>query len=75
MEHHARGCHRRGYRQCGRSLQDAKTITELVNGAHRGPALGALVLAVILSGAAIVFAARKSDAQSFVTVEDFWADC
>ena len=32
----------------------------------------AVALAMILSGVAVVFIARKSDAQSFVTVEDFW---
>jgi hypothetical protein len=31
-----------------------------------------VLLAMILSSAAIVFVARKSDAQSFVSVEDFW---
>jgi hypothetical protein len=37
---------------------------------HQEPILGASLGAV--GGAAIVFAARKTDAQSFVTVEDFW---
>jgi hypothetical protein len=32
----------------------------------------AIFLAIILSGMAVVFLARKSDAQSFVSVEDFW---
>jgi len=32
----------------------------------------AVVVAVILSGIAVVFMARKSEAQSFVSVEDFW---
>ncbi|NEP19150.1 MAG: hypothetical protein F6J97_20005 [Leptolyngbya sp. SIO4C1] len=31
-----------------------------------------VVLAVILSCIAIIFMARKSDAQSFISVEDFW---
>ena len=31
-----------------------------------------IVVAVILSGIAVVFMARKSEAQSFVSVEDFW---
>jgi hypothetical protein len=55
----------------GRSLQEAQSLSAL---AHQplGTTLGSLVLAVILSGAAIVFAARKSEAPSFVTVEDFW---
>jgi hypothetical protein len=30
------------------------------------------LLAMILSVVAVIFMARKSDAQSFVTVEDFW---
>jgi hypothetical protein len=29
-------------------------------------------LAVILSAIAIIFIARKSDAQAFISVEDFW---
>jgi hypothetical protein len=32
----------------------------------------AVVLAAILSAIAIIFVARKSDAQSFISVEDFW---
>lgn len=31
-----------------------------------------LLLSVILGGMAVIFMARKSDAQSFVSVEDFW---
>lgn len=31
-----------------------------------------IAVAVILSGMAIIFMARKSDAQSFVSIEDFW---
>jgi hypothetical protein len=31
-----------------------------------------ILLAVILSAIAIIFVARKSDAQSFISVEDFW---
>lgn len=54
-----------------RSLQDAHSMTTLFHH-HLGPAISSLVLAVILSSAAIVFAARKSEAQSFITVEDFW---
>lgn len=54
-----------------RSLQEAQSLGALVE-QHLGTAIGSLVLAVILSGAAIVFAARKSEAPSFVTVEDFW---
>ncbi|MEU8030942.1 hypothetical protein [Streptomyces sp. NPDC049099] len=56
----------------GRALQQAQAPGALVEAAHLGPTIGALMLAVILSGAAIIFSARKSDAQSFVTVEDFW---
>ena len=55
----------------GRSLQDAKSFSVLF-GAQLGSSLGALVLAIILSGAGIVFAARKSNAQAFISVEDFW---
>lgn len=33
---------------------------------------GALVLSVLLSAIAVIFIARKSDSQSFVSVEDFW---
>ncbi|WP_405717663.1 hypothetical protein OG607_01420 [Streptomyces sp. NBC_01537] len=55
----------------GRSLQDAHSLSTLFH-QHLGTAIGSLVLAVILSSAAIVFAARKSEAQSFITVEDFW---
>jgi hypothetical protein len=32
----------------------------------------ALLLAVILSAVSIIFVARKSEAQSFISVEDFW---
>jgi hypothetical protein len=52
---------------CAKLLQDAKSL-----GGHAGTSIGALLLAVILSGAAIIFSARKADAQTFVTVEDFW---
>ncbi|MEV6007753.1 hypothetical protein AB0M29_13175 [Streptomyces sp. NPDC051976] len=55
----------------GRSLQDAQSLNTLFEH-HLGTTIGSLVLAIILSTAAIVFAARKSEAQSFVTVEDFW---
>lgn len=54
-----------------RTLQDTRSLGLLV-GDRVGAALGSLLLAVILSGAAVVFTARKSEAQSFVTVEDFW---
>lgn len=42
------------------------------SGTRISSTIGAIVLAAILSGAAVVFSARKSDTQSFVTVEDFW---
>jgi|tagenome__1003787_1003787.scaffolds.fasta_scaffold20984388_6 hypothetical protein len=54
-----------------RSLQAATTIDRLFE-TQGAATTAALVLAIMLSVAAIVFAARKSDAQSFVTVEDFW---
>lgn len=34
--------------------------------------LVAIALSIILSGIAVIFMARKSDAQSFVSIEDFW---
>ncbi|MGW6423131.1 hypothetical protein ACWF82_10680 [Nocardia sp. NPDC055053] len=51
-----------------RTLQDNQAGGSVVS----GQTASALLLAVLLSGVAIVFAARKADAQSFVTVEDFW---
>lgn len=42
------------------------------SGPHANSTIGAVLLAAILSGAAVLFSARKSDTQSFVTVEDFW---
>lgn len=54
-----------------RSLQGTGGTTAF-GGAHANSTIGALSLSAILSGAAVVFSARKSDAQSFVTVEDFW---
>jgi hypothetical protein len=42
------------------------------SGPHANSTIGAILLAAILSGAAVLFSARKSDTQSFVTVEDFW---
>lgn len=55
----------------------ARSLQDLQNGGAfgdlaQGTAVGALLLAVILSGVAIVFAARRAPAQTFVTVEDFW---
>lgn len=55
----------------GRSLQSSKTMGALI-GPHTGATVGALVLSIILSGAAVIFSARKAEAQSFITVEDFW---
>lgn len=54
-----------------RSLQGANGAVSF-SGPHAKSTIGAVVLAAILSGAAVVFSARKSDTQSFVTVEDFW---
>jgi hypothetical protein len=34
--------------------------------------VGTVILAIILSSIAVIFMARKSDAQSFISVEDFW---
>jgi hypothetical protein len=42
------------------------------SGPNANSTIGAILLAAILSGAAVLFSARKSDTQSFVTVEDFW---
>jgi hypothetical protein len=33
-----------------------------------------VILSIILSVVAVIFMARKSDAQSFVSVEDFWGE-
>jgi hypothetical protein len=60
-----------------RLLQQANT-TATQAGAALGEAtsapniIGSMLLAVILSIAAAIFAARKSETQSFVSVEDFW---
>jgi hypothetical protein len=54
-----------------RSLQESHTLNGIL-GAHAASTVGALALAVLLSGAAVIFAARKAEAQSFITVEDFW---
>jgi len=54
-----------------RSLQGAGGAVAF-SGPHANSTIGAVLLAAILSGAAVVFSARKSDTQSFVTVEDFW---
>ncbi|MGW4691503.1 hypothetical protein ACWEO1_03875 [Kitasatospora cineracea] len=54
-----------------RTLQDARG-GDLFGHGHAGAAALSLVLSAILSWAAIIFSARKSEAQSFITVEDFW---
>jgi hypothetical protein len=54
-----------------RSIQSAG-ISTAFKGAEVNSTIGALILSAILSGAAVVFSARKTEAQSFVTVEDFW---
>lgn len=54
-----------------RSIQQAGIATAF-RGTDLSSSIGALVLSAILSGAGVVFSARKTDAQSFVTVEDFW---
>lgn len=54
-----------------RSLQGSGGALSF-SGPHANSTIGAILLAAILSGAAVVFSARKSDTQSFVTVEDFW---
>lgn len=54
-----------------RSIQSAG-VAAAFKGVEVNPTIGALVLSAILSGAAVVFSARKTEAQSFVTVEDFW---
>lgn len=54
-----------------RSLQGAGGAVAF-SGPRANSTIGAVLLAAILSGAAVVFSARKSDTQSFVTVEDFW---
>jgi hypothetical protein len=54
-----------------RSLQGVGGETAF-SGTHANSTIGALALSAILSGAAVIFSARKTEAQSFVTVEDFW---
>jgi hypothetical protein len=54
-----------------RSIQQTG-MAAAFKGSNLSPTIGALILSAILSGAAVVFSARKTDAQSFVTVEDFW---
>lgn len=60
-----------------RSLQGSGGAVSF-SGPHANSAVGAILLAAILSGAAVVFSARKSDTLSFVTVKDFgvgsWSD-
>lgn len=53
-----------------KQLQVFSTLSEVVSaGPHL---LLAFTLSLILSAVAVVFTARKSDIQSFVSVEDFW---
>jgi hypothetical protein len=54
-----------------RSLQGTGGETAF-SGTRANSTIGALALSAILSGAAVIFSARKTEAQSFVTVEDFW---
>lgn len=54
-----------------RSLQGVGGETAF-SGIRANSTIGALALSAILSGAAVIFSARKTEAQSFVTVEDFW---
>lgn len=64
------GCARRGpgcRPSCARCPSPAASSSPLGAPARR-PGL----VAAILSVAAVIFAARKSDVQSFVSVEDFW---
>ncbi|MEO1668896.1 MAG: hypothetical protein AAFU54_29975 [Chloroflexota bacterium] len=44
------------------------------NGGFGGwiPTLASFAIAMVLGGASVIFTARKSDTQSFVSVEDFW---
>lgn len=53
-----------------RGVQKANSWQLLVD--HLGETSIALLLSCILSVAAIIFTARKTDTQSFVSVEDFW---
>jgi uncharacterized membrane protein YfcA len=39
---------------------------------HLGALTLATLLSCILSAAAVIFTARKSDTQTFISVEDFW---
>ncbi|MFD3427432.1 hypothetical protein [Nocardia fluminea] len=53
------------------------SMSRILQNGSAGPggiihAASVVVLSIILSGTAIIFAARKSDTPSFVTVEDFW---
>ena len=45
---------------------------QTLTGVNLISSLVTIAVAVILSGMAIIFMARKSDAQSFVSIEDFW---
>ena len=56
----------------GRMLQIGGVNLELITLSSLVSFLLSVVLAVLLSAIAIIFMARKSDAQPFISVEDFW---
>jgi hypothetical protein len=53
-------------------LQTGGVKLDLVTWSGTLSFLISIVLAVLLSAIAIIFMARKSDAQPFISVEDFW---
>ena len=53
-------------------LQIGGVNLELITLSSLASFLLSVVLAVLLSAIAIIFMARKSDAQPFISVEDFW---
>lgn len=55
-------------------------VRELINWQNNGfggwvQLIASFVIAVVLGSASVIFTARKSDTQSFVSVEDFWGGC
>jgi hypothetical protein len=56
----------------GRMLQIGGVNLEQVTWSSSLSFLLSILLAVLLSAIAIIFMARKSDAQPFISVEDFW---
>lgn len=56
---------------CCRSLQNFGTVGSMF-GTHVSATIAGLVLSGTLSGAAVIFSARKTETQTFITVEDFW---